>query len=270
MFREGFIPSLFYIMTYQYKNILFEYQEFEDCVEIINMQITRPSTNRVCKIPSKINNKPVTSFSKYGIYTVSLYIREFTDIIIPSTINKICNIKSPTPLNIYVDSLDYYFKISNHLFFGRHSKLYINKTLITTLKLNPSIPCNIKNLEIDTIDCIDIINLTGIQFMMCNIKKLINTDNIYYIPEGFSIHTVWEESLYFENVTVIHNYAFALLEPITLHCPNLVFIESNMAYIDPFLYTYINTVNIISNTNPIIYPQTCKINVNDCYTSGNY
>jgi hypothetical protein len=64
VFREGFIPSLFYIMAYyQYKNILFEYQEFEDCVGIINTEITQPTTNKVFKIPAEINGKPVTSFS---------------------------------------------------------------------------------------------------------------------------------------------------------------------------------------------------------------
>jgi hypothetical protein len=104
---------------------------------------------------------------------------------------------------------------------------------------------------------------------MCDIKKLINTDNIYCLPAGFSQRTIWKESLHFENVTIINSYAFDLSEPITLNCPNLTFIESNIVWLDPF-YAYKNTISIISKTNPIIYPQTYQINVNDCYTSGNH
>lgn len=257
-------------MIYQYKNILFEYHEFEEYVSIINIQITQPSTNRIIKIPAKINNKPVTSFSYYGMYTNSLYIKDCKDIIIPSTINKMCNLKCSTPLNIHVDSLDHYFKISNHLCFGRHSKLYINKSLITTLKLNSNIPCHINGLEIDTIDCADLINFTGIQFFECDINRIINTNNIEIIPSNFSIYTYWGESLYFPKVVIINSKSFALDEKsITLNCPNLIFVESNIIHskLDPFI---IPTIHLQTSTNPIIYSQEYRINVNDCYTSGSH
>ena len=41
-------------MTYQYKNILFEYQEFEEYISIIDVQVARPSMNRVFEIPEKL------------------------------------------------------------------------------------------------------------------------------------------------------------------------------------------------------------------------
>jgi hypothetical protein len=255
---------------YQYKNILFEYQEFEDCIWIINAKMTRPSTNPVFKIPAEIEGKPVTSFSNYGMYNVALYINGCKDIIIPSTIENMCDIKSPTSLNIYVDSLDYYFQISNHLHFGRNSKLYVNNTLITTLKLNPNIPCTIRGLEVDTIDCTDLINFTGIQFFECDINRIINTNNIKIIPTNFSIYTYWNTPLYLPNVVIIDSKSFALTNrSIILICPNLVFIESNIIY-DISLSFVIHTVRIQTNTNPIIYFQKYQINVNDCYTSGNH
>ena len=257
-------------MIYQYKNILFEYHEFEEYISIINVQITRPSTNRVFKIPAEINNKPVTSLSHYGMYNASLYIKDCKDIIIPSTINKICNIKSSTPLNIHVDSLDHYFKVSNHLYFDRYSKLYINETLITTLKLNPDTPCHIYGLEIDTIDCTDLINFTDIRFFNCDINRIINTNNIEIIPSDFSSYTYWSEPLYFPKVVIINSKSFALdTKSITLHCPNLVFIESNI--ICSKLSLFITpTIYLQTNTNPIIYSQEYRINVNDCYTSGSH
>ena len=270
MFREGFIPSLFYIMTsYQYKNILFEYHEFKDCVSIINAELTRPSTNKVFKIPAEINGKPVTSFSRYGRY--DYFIKDFTDIIIPSTIKYISNIKSVMPLNIHVDSLDYYFKISDHLCFGRNSKLYINNLLITSLKLNPNIPCIINSLQIDIIDCVDLMNFNGIQFFNCSINRIINTHNIEIIPSYFSSYTNWYNPLHFPNVVIINSEAFALDNTlsITLNCPNLVFIESNIIY-DKMTSITLPTIRIQTKTNPIIYPQKYQINVNDCYTSGNH
>ena len=271
MFREGVIPSLFYIMKYQYKNILFEYHEFEDCVGIINAEIARPSTNKVFKIPAEINGKPVTSLSYHGTYYIALYIKDCKDIIIPSTIKDICDIKSPTPLNIYVDNLDYYFQISAHLHLGRNSKLYVNNTLITTLKLNPNIPCMIRNLEIDIIDCADLTDLTGIQFYKCEINKIINTNNIEIIPTNFSYYTYWNEPLYFPNVVIIDSESFTLTNmSITLICPNLVFIESDIIYHILITTSIIHTVYIQTKTNPIIYSQKYKINVNDCYTSGNH
>ena len=251
---------------YQYKNILFEYQEFEDCVGIINVEITRPTTNKVFKIPAEINGKPVTSLSRYGMYDV--YIKEFTDIVIPSTIKDMSNVVTSLPMNIYVDTIEHYFKICKTLWVGRHSQLFVAGEKVNYLKLPPDIKL-IRGLELDYIDCENIKNIFDIQFVMCDIKKLINTDNIYYIPANFSLSTIWDEVLYFKNVTIIHNYAFSLLEPITLHCPNLVFIESDIVCIDIF-YSYKSTVNIITDTNPIIYPQTYPINVNDCYTSGSH
>ena len=251
---------------YQYKNILFEYQEFEDCVGIIETKTTQPTTNKVFKIPAEINVKPVTSFSRYGMY--DFYIKDFTDIVIPSTIKDMCTIITSLPMNIYVDSIEHYFKICKALWVGRNSYLFVDGEKVKYLKLPPDIKL-IRGLELDYIDCENIKNIFDIQFIMCNIKKLINTDNIYCIPRGFSSHTLWKESLHFENVSVIHSYAFDLFEPITLYCPNLVFIESDIVWLEPF-YTYKNTIIITTDTNPIIYPQACPINVNDCYTSGNY
>lgn len=258
--------------SYQYKNILFEYQEFEDCVGIINAEITRPSTNQVFKIPSKINGKPVTSFSYCGMYNAALYIKDCKDIIIPSTIKDICNIKSSTPLNIYVDSLDYYFRISSCLYFGRNSKLYINNSLITTLKLNPNISCVINSLQVDTIDCVDLINSINVTFYKCDINKIINTDNIKIIPYSFSVNTNWEKPLYFPNVTIIDtgSFIFQGTHSIKLICPNLVFIESNIISSKTNVYCILPTIHIKSDSKPIIYPQKYQINVNDCYTSGNH
>jgi hypothetical protein len=251
---------------YQYKNILFEYQEFEDCVGIINTEITQSTTNKVFKIPAEINGKPVTSFSNYGMY--DFYIKNFTDIVIPSTIKDMCAIISSLPMNIYVDTIEHYFKICIALQTGRNSQLFVAEEKVNFLKLPPDIK-RIRGLELDYIDCENIKNIFDTQFIMCDIKKLINTDNIYCLPAGFSQRTIWKESLHFENVTIINSYAFDLSEPITLNCPNLTFIESNIVWLDPF-YAYKNTISIISKTNPIIYPQTYQINVNDCYTSGNH
>lgn len=251
---------------YQYKNILFGYKELEDCVNIIDVEITQPTTNKVFKIPAEINGKPVTSFFQYGVY--DFYIKNFTDIVIPSTIKDMCTIITLLPMNIYVDSIEHYFKICKALWVGRNSYLFANGEKVTSLKLPPDIKL-IRGLELDYIDCENIENIFDIQFIMCDIKKLINTSSIYCIPRGFSNHTIWKESLHFENVTVIHNYAFDLFKPITLYCPNLVFIESDIVCLDPF-YAYKNTVTITTNTNPIIYHQEYPINVNDCYTSGSH
>lgn len=253
-------------MIYQYKNILFEYHEFEDCVGIINVEITQPTTNTIFKIPAEINGKPVTSFFRYGMF--DFYIKSFTDIVIPSTIKNMGTIITSLPMNIYVDSIEHYFKICNALCVGRHSQLFVAEEKVNFLKL-PTDVKRIRGLELDYIDCENIKNIFDTQFIMCDIKKVINTDNICYIPAGFSRYTIWKKSLHFENVTVINRYAFDLFEPITLHCPNLVFIESDIVCLDP-CYAYKNTVTITSKTNPIIYPQTYPINVNDCYTSGNH
>lgn len=257
---------------YQYKNILFEYKEFEDCIGIIDVRITQSTTNKVFKIPAKINGKPVTSFSRYGMYNDALYIKDFTDIIIPSTIRNICNIRSLTPLNIHVDSLDYYFKISSCLYFGRNSKLYINNSLITTLKLNPNISCVINSLQVDTIDCVDLINSINVTFYKCDINKIINTDNIKIISYSFSVNTNWKKPLYFPNVTIIDTGSFIFQDThsIKLICPNLVFIESNIISSKTDVYCILPTIHIKSDSKPIIYPQKYKINVNDCYTSGNH
>ena len=253
-------------MMYQYKNIFFEYQEFEDCVGIINIEVTQPTTNKVFKIPAEINGKPVTSFSRYGMY--DYYIKNFTDIVIPSTIKDICNIVTSLPINVYVDTIEHYFKICKALWIGRDSQLFVAGEKINSIKLPPDAKL-IRGLKLDCVDCENITNIFDIQFAMCNIKKLINTNNIYCIPVNFSIDTVWEKPLYFENVTVINNYAFTLLEPIKLYCPNLVFIESDIVCIDYF-YAYKNTVTIISKTDPIIYFQKYPINVNNRYTTGNH
>jgi hypothetical protein len=129
---------------YQYKNILFEYQEFEDCVGIINTEITQSTTNKVFKIPAEINGKPVTSFSNYGMY--DFYIKNFTDIVIPSTIKDMCAIISSLPMNIYVDTIEHYFKICIALQTGRNSQLFVAEEKVNFLKLPPDIK-RIRGLE---------------------------------------------------------------------------------------------------------------------------
>lgn len=251
------------MVHYQYKNILFEYREFENCIKIIDAEITQPSINKVFKIPAEIKGKPVTSF----LHNKTFSVKNFTDIVIPSTIEDMCTIITLLPMNIYVDTIEHYFKIYKALRVGRSSQLFVDGEKVSSIKLPPGIEF-IRGLKLEYIDCEGISTLDT-RFIMCDIKKLINTNNINYIPSHFSNFVSWEEPLYFENVFIIDSAAFDLYIPVTLHCPNLVFIESDIVILDPF-YGYEDTVTITSNTNPIIYPQKHKINVNNCHTSGNH